>query len=121
VEIHGTAGGHAVTGGQSFKILTCPAVNARSRSKQGDAVTKPRDVTLCPFSRTICRECAIYRGRHLELCAFHNYKLRATKGTQTKAWTTELFTKWEMPEIPDGAHIMVDIEDFIEKEEIGDE
>jgi hypothetical protein len=26
-----------------------------------------------------------------------------------------VFTKWEMPDIPDGANIMVDIEDFIER------
>ncbi len=84
-------------------------------------MSKSRDVTVCPFSRTVCRECAIYRGRHFELCASHNYRLKATKGVQTKAWSTEVFTKWEMPEIPDGANIMVDIEDFIERKEVGDE
>ena len=78
---------------------------------------KIADVTVCPFSRTICRECAIYRGRHFELCAAHNYRLRTTKGTNTKAWQTEVFSKWDMPDIPDGANIMVDIEDFIEEKE----
>ena len=78
-------------------------------------MSKVKDVTLCPFSRTVCRECAIYRGRHFELCACHNYRLRETRGAQTKAWSSEVFTKWEMPEIPDGANIMVDIEDFIER------
>ena len=43
------------------------------------------------------------------------------KGTHTKSWNVEVFTKWEMPEIPDGASITVDIEDFIEKKEIGEE
>jgi len=78
-------------------------------------MSKVKDVTVCPFSRTVCRECAIYRGRHFELCACHNYRLRETKGARTKAWSSEVFTKWEMPEIPDGANIMVDIEDFIER------
>ena len=74
-----------------------------------------KDVTVCPFSRGVCRECAVFRGRHLELCAFHNYRLRETKGIQTKAWSSEVFTKWEMPDIPDGPNIVVDIEDFIER------
>ena len=78
-------------------------------------MSKAKDVTVCPFSRTVCRECAIYRGRHFELCACHNYRLRETKGARTKAWSSEVFTKWEMPDIPDGANIMVDIEDFIER------
>jgi hypothetical protein len=78
-------------------------------------MSKIKDVTVCPFSRTVCRECAIYRGRHFELCACHNYRLRETKGARTKAWSSEVFTKWEMPDIPDGANIMVDIEDFIER------
>ena len=78
---------------------------------------KIADVTVCPFSRTICRECAIYRGRHFGLCAAHNYRLRATKGTNTKAWQTEVFSKWDMPDIPDGGNMMVDIEDFIEETE----
>ncbi|HUJ68767.1 MAG TPA: hypothetical protein VLW86_04555 [Syntrophorhabdales bacterium] len=78
-------------------------------------MTKVKDVTVCPFSRTVCRECAIYRGRHFELCACHNYRLRETKGARTKAWSSEVFTKWEMPDIPDGANIIVDIEDFIER------
>ena len=78
-------------------------------------MSKVKDVTVCPFSRTVCRQCAIYRGRHFELCACHNYRLRETKGARTKAWSSEVFTKWEMPEIPDGANIMVDIEDFIER------
>jgi hypothetical protein len=82
---------------------------------------KQHDVTVCPFSRRICRECAIYRGRHFELCAAHNYRLRAERGKQAKARNTEVFSRWEMPEIPDGDNIMVDIEDFIEKKETGGE
>ena len=84
-------------------------------------VSKSDDVTVCPFSRMVCRECAIYRGRHFELCASHNYRLRETKGTQTKARMAEVFEKWEMPEIPDGVNIMVDIEDFIDTKEMSGE
>jgi hypothetical protein len=51
----------------------------------------------------------------LELCAFHKYRQRDAKGIQTKAWSREVFTKWEMPDIPDGPNIVVDIEDFIER------
>ncbi len=82
---------------------------------------KPHDVTVCPFSRKVCKECAIYRGRHFELCAAHNYRLRAMKGKRTKALNAEVFAKWEMPDIPDGENIMADIEDFIENKDVGDE
>ena len=71
--------------------------------------------TVCPFSGAECRQCAVFRGRHLELCSVSNYRLKGANGTRRKVWCSEVFTKWEMPEIPDGTNIMVDIEDFIER------
>ncbi len=74
-----------------------------------------KEAAVCPFSRRMCRECAVYRGRHFELCSLHNFRLKEAKAAKAKAWSEEVFTKWEMPEIPDGTNIMVDIEDFIER------
>lgn len=74
-----------------------------------------REAGICPFSGKTCRECAIYWGRHFELCASNNYRLKETRAAKAKAWSCEVFTKWEMPETPDGANVMVDIEDLIER------
>jgi hypothetical protein len=77
-----------------------------------------KDAALCPFSKRMCKECAIYWGRHFELCSVRNVALRAVRHGKTKEWTKEANTKWEMPDIPDGSNIMVDIEDFIESQEV---
>jgi hypothetical protein len=74
-----------------------------------------KEAAVCPFSRKICKECAVYYGRHFELCSMRNFGLRAARHAKAKAWSDEVSTKWEMPEIPDGSNIMVDIEDFIER------
>ena len=29
---------------------------------------------MCPFSRKLCKECAIYRGRHYYLCFSKEYR-----------------------------------------------
>ena len=77
-----------------------------------------KEAAVCPFSRKMCKECAIYWGRHFELCSMRNFRLRALRQAKAKAWSDEVFTKWEMPEIPDGSNVMVDIEDFIESKEM---
>ena len=74
-----------------------------------------KEAAVCPFSRRMCRECAVYWGRHFELCSMRNFRLREQRAARAKAWSDEVFTKWDMPEIPDGVNIMVDIEDFIER------
>jgi hypothetical protein len=74
-----------------------------------------KEAAVCPFSRRMCKECAIYWGRHFELCSLRNFRLREARAAKAKAWSDEVFTKWDMPEIPDGTNIMVDIEDFIER------
>jgi hypothetical protein len=76
-----------------------------------------KEAALCPFSRRMCKECAVYRGRHFELCSTRNFALKATRHAKAKAWNEETFTKWDIPDIPDGSHIMADIEDFIERQE----
>jgi hypothetical protein len=74
-----------------------------------------KEAAVCPFSRKTCKECAIYWGRHFELCSTRNLHLREIRAAKAKAWSCEVFSKWDTPEIPNGANIMVDIEDFIER------
>jgi hypothetical protein len=61
-----------------------------------------------------CRECAIYRGRHVELCGAH-FRLNGVKVDRPKATSSAVFAGWEFPDIPDGLNCMVNIEDFIER------
>ncbi len=71
-------------------------------------------VTVCPFSKMACRECAVYRGRHVELCGVR-FRLKEAKVDRPKAKSSAVFTCWEFPDIPDNPNVMVDIEDFIER------
>jgi len=32
-----------------------------------------KDKVKCPFSNKLCIECALYRGRHMNLCYVHDY------------------------------------------------
>jgi hypothetical protein len=41
----------------------------------------------------------------------HNY----SEADRKKAHGSEVFTKWDMPDLPGDSNIMVDIEDFIER------
>jgi hypothetical protein len=74
------------------------------------ATTSP-EATLCPFSRTLCKQCAVYRGRHFELCALHDVRLKEIR--EARAWTDHQSTP-EMPEIPQGVRIIVDPKNFVE-------
>ena len=33
-----------------------------------------KDKVKCPFSNKLCKECALYRGRHLNLCYIPDYR-----------------------------------------------
>ena len=77
-----------------------------------------KEAAVCPFSRKMCKECAVYYGRHFELCSVRNIRLREARRVKAKAWSDEVFTKWEMPEISNESNVMVDIEDFIESCEL---
>jgi len=70
--------------------------------------------TVCPFSKMACRECAIYRGRHVELCGAR-FRQSGAKVDRPRARSSAVFTCWEFPDIPDSPKCMVNIEDFIER------
>jgi len=71
-------------------------------------------IVVCPFSKVPCRECAIYRGRHMELCArFRNQGGADAERPRVKS--SAVFTCWEFPDIEESPDRMVNIEDFIER------
>ena len=74
-----------------------------------------RTITVCPFSKMVCRECAIYRGRHVELCAASRQRQREQVRRGQGLRSSAVFTCWEFPDIPDSPGRMVNIEDFIER------
>jgi hypothetical protein len=78
---------------------------------------------VCPFSKGLCRECAIFRGRHLGLCSAETgngkdwgkrmmQACKLDKGGDYEAWK-ELKT----PSIPKSPKWLADIEDLIERRE----
>jgi len=71
-------------------------------------------ITMCPFSKMACRECAVYRGRHVDLCSAR-LRLKGAKVDRPRAKSSAVFTCWEFPDIPDSPKCMVNIEDFIER------
>jgi hypothetical protein len=58
---------------------------------------------LCPFSGKLCRECALYRGRHYYLCFSKKYRGHleksegATKGSNPGACEAEPGRQFEIP------------------------
>jgi hypothetical protein len=53
----------------------------------------------CPFSKRGCRECPIFRGRHVRLCFYKNYTPEKA-ATTLEAWETGYGKRWELPELP---------------------
>ncbi len=72
-------------------------------------------VGVCPFSKIPCRECAIYRGRHMEMCGASRNR-EGADAERPRVKSSAPFTCWEFPtDIGDGPGVMVNIEDFIER------
>jgi hypothetical protein len=66
---------------------------------------------VCPFSKSVCRECGIYRGRHIEFCINPKYRLTAPKKREPRGLTNEIATGWQSPEVIDSPALVVDVED----------
>ena len=69
---------------------------------------------VCPFSKVMCRECAVYRGRHMEICFDAGYRggspWPAMEKKQKPANGTTDF-KLDVPDLPDCSKRLKDIED----------
>jgi hypothetical protein len=56
---------------------------------------------MCPFSGELCRECALYRGRHYYLCYCEKYRGHlAESGKMPPPLKTGSNGKFEMPPLP---------------------
>jgi hypothetical protein len=78
-------------------------------------ISASKAITVCPFSKVACRECAIYRGRHFELCGAASHHPRKDKADRHTVESSKVFSHWDFPDLPENSNIMVDIEDFIER------
>ncbi len=77
------------------------------------------ETTICPFSGGACRQCAIYRGRHFELCASNNASLKRIRAAKAKTWTDPASIKWGTPEIPKDLKIkIINVENLVEKRDL---
>ncbi|MGA3173025.1 MAG: hypothetical protein ABSE25_01205 [Syntrophorhabdales bacterium] len=74
-----------------------------------------KTIIVCPFSKAACRECAIYRGRHVELCAASRRPANGTNVERPRVKSSAVFTCWDFPDIGESPGRMVNIEDFIER------
>lgn len=54
---------------------------------------------VCPFSKQSCRECPIFRGRHIRLC-FYRKNADTACESPVDTWEPGRGTRWELPEIP---------------------
>ncbi len=80
-----------------------------------------RPKMLCPFSKQLCRECPIFRGRHLNLCS--ELKDGCDSGGSSKTTDCRLgsraddFEQWKLLKqtgIPRSPKWLANIEDYME-------
>ena len=79
---------------------------------------------ICPFSKDICRECPIYRGRHLGVCSGgkeegREWGSRMVRGHEAERRSDdyEAWKELKAPSIPRSPKMLADIEDLIERRE----
>jgi hypothetical protein len=53
---------------------------------------------MCPFSKTVCKDCPVYRGRHFYLCFCEKY--RGSLPQVVKNLPKKSNGKFEMPSLP---------------------
>ena len=55
---------------------------------------------ICPFSNELCKECALYRGRHYALCfcqKYRGYLNEPKEVTRLSSWRANSDRKFEIP------------------------
>jgi hypothetical protein len=83
----------------------------------------PKLQPVCPFSKKACKECGIFRGRHVSLCHYPQYQehlwnrgdLIAGGQTVKKPITTNGSIWSEFPELPEKPAWLANIEDCTER------
>ncbi len=76
---------------------------------------------VCPFSKQLCRQCPIFRGRHLNLCSASKIPggsrdSTRTPGARLGSKDTD-FERWkvlERPVMPKSPKLIANIEDWVE-------
>jgi hypothetical protein len=73
---------------------------------------------LCPFSKKLCRECPLYRGRHYYLCfstKYRGYLGEREKDVDKKIESRGIDPEFEMPsQLPESPKWLV-LNEFIER------
>lgn len=80
-----------------------------------------RPKMVCPFSKQLCRECPIFRGRHLNLCSVRknaggSREAKPIDGSRLGSKDTD-FEQWrlfEPPVMPRSPKLICNIEDWVE-------
>jgi hypothetical protein len=83
----------------------------------------PKLQQVCPFSRKACKECGIYRGRHLSLCKYPQYQehhwnrenLIACRQTIEKPIPTNGSIRFEFPDLSEKPTWPANLEDCTER------
>jgi hypothetical protein len=83
----------------------------------------PKLQQICPFSKQACRECGIFRGRHLSLCKYPQYREHHWSSNDVigyrqaieKPMSVSGGVRFEFPELPERPTWLANLEDCIER------
>jgi len=75
---------------------------------------------ICPFSKGGCIQCAVYRGRHANICfssGYHGGEFKSLMKDRQKPKSNSTDLKFEFPDIPDSPMRLKNIEERCIKED----
>ncbi len=73
---------------------------------------------LCPFSKELCKECPLYKGRHYYLCfhtKYRGYLGNSKKDVKKKPTSTGVDFKFEMPTLSPPSPKWLVLNEFVER------
>jgi hypothetical protein len=73
---------------------------------------------LCPFSKQLCRECPLYRGRHYYLCFCRDYRgylENQEEQPEKKSEKNRTSSKFEMLKVLPPSPTWLILNDFLER------
>jgi len=77
---------------------------------------------VCPFSRQQCRECALFRGRHFNLCLSPRYSHLFSDWSQTAGVGPRANKRnspiKKPPELPESPRWLANVEELVERSEL---
>jgi hypothetical protein len=91
------------------------AVLSENRRDGCEEVSVAKTAMICPFSKIRCKECAVYRGRHVALCSAAGYRgdpLWTVRESRLKPTNGSTNFKIDVPDLPDCSMRLKDVEDF---------